>query len=195
MTKQPFNQAQHNEFSGTNGSDSKQFRRISDKSEDNQRFFKNLVDLPSNSNVHSGVKTTNSMLNNMENSKSDAGSRGTNGKTLPLGYKGSTQMSAGVANLPPGNMYSADATQAAGQPGVNGIQSQGNSYNSRAALNSQLAPNVQGNSQSEQSLKNLMPMNKNQPTQPQSKLNASEQSIPKNDLAKGPTFVGRSRLS
>jgi len=41
-----------NEFSGTNGSDSKQFRRISDKSEDNQRFFKNLVDLPSNSNVH-----------------------------------------------------------------------------------------------------------------------------------------------
>ena len=27
------------------GDDSKKFRRISDKSEDNQRFFKNLVDL------------------------------------------------------------------------------------------------------------------------------------------------------
>ena len=82
------------------------------------------------------------MLNNMENSKSDTGSRGTNGKTLPLGYKGSAQMSAGVGNIPPGNMYSAEAAQGVGQPATNGLQSQGNSYNSRAALNSQLAPNV-----------------------------------------------------
>jgi hypothetical protein len=162
LNKQAFNQVGHNEFSGTNGSDSKQFRRISDKSEDNQRFFKNLVDLPSNSNVLAGVKTTTWGMNNVDNSKSDAGGRGTNGKTLPLGYKGGAQMGLGVANLPAVNMYSAEGSQAAGQTGTNGIQSQGNSYNSRAALNSQLAPNAQGNSQSEQSLKNLLPMNKNQ---------------------------------
>jgi hypothetical protein len=146
LNKQAFNQACPNEFSGTNGSDSKQFRRISDKSEDNQRFFKNLVDLPSNSNVHSGVKTTNWVMGNMDNSKSDAGSRGTNGKNMPIAYKGSAQIGSGVANLPSATMYQADPNQAMGQPAMNGIQSQGNSYNSRAALNSQLAPNVPGNS-------------------------------------------------
>jgi len=33
------------------GSDSKKFRRISDKSEDNQRFFKNLIDMPNTQNA------------------------------------------------------------------------------------------------------------------------------------------------
>lgn len=48
------------------------------------------------------------MMNNIDNSKSDVGSRGTNGKSLPLGYKGSTQMSSGAGNIPAGNMYSSE---------------------------------------------------------------------------------------
>lgn len=100
-----------------------------------------------------------------------------------------------MASVGPGNGYAPENNAAMTQQVANGIQSQGNSYNSRAALNSQLGPNAQGNSQSEQSLKNLLPMNKAQSGSQQQKLNASEQSIPKNDLAKGPTFVGRSRLS
>jgi len=48
-----------------------------------------LVDLPSNSNVHSGVKTTNWVMGNIDNSKSEAGSRGANNKNMPVGFKGS----------------------------------------------------------------------------------------------------------
>jgi len=76
--KQQFGQTNHSEFSGTHESDSKKFRRISDKSEDNQRFFKNLVDLPNNSNGAAAIKPHS----NNEISKSDVGSRGTTGKNI-----------------------------------------------------------------------------------------------------------------
>lgn len=96
-------------------------------------------------------------MGNIDNSKSEA--RVKNG---PIPYKASSQIGAGVASVGAGNGYSAENNPVMTQPVVNGIQSQGNSYNSRAALNSQLGPNAQGNSQSEQSLKNLLPMNKAQ---------------------------------
>jgi len=41
------NYANNGQINGTE-SDSKKYRRISDKSQDHQRFFKNLVELPTN---------------------------------------------------------------------------------------------------------------------------------------------------
>ena len=83
LKQQQFGQTNMSEFSGTHESDSKKFRRISDKSEDNQRFFKNLVDLPNNSNVTPCIKPHS----NTEISKSDIGSRGTTGKNIQASLK------------------------------------------------------------------------------------------------------------
>ena len=59
--------------------------------------------------------------------------------------------------MPVGNIYPNDVNQTMGQPTMNGIQSQGNSYNSRAALKSQInSANGHGNNTaSKQSLKNV----------------------------------------
>jgi len=101
LKQQQLSQAQASDLSGTQGSDSKKFRRISDKSGDNQRFFKNLVDIP-NSNVTPQVKSN---MNNLENSKSDIGSRGTTSAAGPNQFNATVSSSQGVNSIQMANAY------------------------------------------------------------------------------------------
>lgn len=178
--KQQFGQTNHSEFSGTHESDSKKFRRISDKSEDNQRFFKNLVDLPNNSNAVSAIKPHS----NNEISKSDVGSRGTTGKNIQASLNGNHSLNQGMNSIQMANAYCQDGPQI-------DQTSQGNSYNSRAALKSQInsANGHANNTASKQSLKNVQASSQ--------LMNSSENTISAKtqDLKQGQTFAGRQRMS
>jgi hypothetical protein len=70
------------------GSDSKKFRRISDKSEDNQRFFKNLIDLPNSNAQAAAIKVNHSTMGNIESTNPvNMGSRGQLPLNMGSGYK------------------------------------------------------------------------------------------------------------
>lgn len=63
--------------------------------------------------MHSGVKTTNWGVN-IDNSKSDVGSRGTNSKTLPLSYKPGAQVNGMVSNMPGTNIFPSEMNSSNG---------------------------------------------------------------------------------